>query len=222
MAENGYTGNHRARAYAAKKRAGFRCENCGRPDRTVGLNRKGQPWMMYLQGAHRDHDKHNPHARYLCLCPKCHDEYDRVHREALRQLNEQMRAEMNITPFGEADLLAHHAELRAEEDAAWQAWRAVQASVEQAAALHARALWCSCKRSWFEMRVAHHCVARCRSGWQGGSGFRQLLAFHKAKQARYQAALARYQQVVGPDPALQLRAATRPSRRKESIHAATR
>lgn len=204
MAENGYADNHRRKARAAKKRSGNRCEFCGRPNRTIGLNRRGEPWMLYLHGAHRDHDKANPNAAYLSLCPICHQAYDRAYKEALKDLKARVKAEMKVTPLAESDLLERHAQLRAEEETAWQA---SQERDEQDAELYARALWCSCKRWWFEVQVARRCVARCRSGRPGSRGLQTLEAFAQEKYQRSQAALARYQQAVGADLALQVKEA---------------
>lgn len=203
---DGYAGNHRRKAQAARKRSGNRCEFCGRPNRTIGVNRRGEPWMLYLQGAHRDHDKANPNAAYLCLCPPCHQAYDRAYKEALKDLNQQVKAEMRVTPLAERDLPRQHAHLRTEEEAAWQA---SQKQGGQDAELYARALWCSVKRWWFEVQVARRCVARCRSAGVGSRGLQDLLAFCKEKHQHYQAALARYQRAVGADLALQVKEAAR-------------
>lgn len=219
MAENGYSGHHRRQAYAAKKRAGFRCESCGRPDRTIGISKAGKTWMLYLQGAHRDHDVGNPNAAYLCLCPICHSAYDRAYREGLRQLNGQVQAEMSLSPLAEADLLEDHVRLRTEEEAAWQAWQGIQERGEQDVQLHRRALWCSCKRWYFEVQVARRCVARCRTGnWRSSHAFQALLTFSQGKQARYRAALVRYQQAIGSEGTSHLRTAEI-APQKEAPHA---
>ncbi len=196
----GYPSNHRLRARACKKRAGERCEMCGCPNRTIGFNKRGQLTMLYLHAAHRFHDKDNPDAEYLCLCPACHRAYDAVHREALRQLDRKLRTEITgpaalATIEEEQVLLKRHACLLAQEEADFQA--AKTNSADQV--LQARARWSRCKRLSLELQIARQIVSRLRTGnWRMSQGYREVLVFYRGKRDAYQLALEAYQRTVAP------------------------
>lgn len=67
-----YPKDWRARARAAKERANWKCERCGVGHGVKRLSWAGNWWPVWLQAHHPDHDKDNPDARLMALCPRCH------------------------------------------------------------------------------------------------------------------------------------------------------
>jgi hypothetical protein len=65
-------------AYAAKERAGWMCEVCLVPHGAiVRSKRSGNPYVIYLQAAHVNHDPDNPSPELKAVCPACHARYYR-------------------------------------------------------------------------------------------------------------------------------------------------
>ena len=60
-------------ANAAKERAGWMCEVCMVPHGAIVRSpRTGNPYVIYLQAAHVNHDHENPCPDLKAVCPRCH------------------------------------------------------------------------------------------------------------------------------------------------------
>jgi hypothetical protein len=80
-----YAPNWKQRVRERRERVGNQCEQCGVPQRSIALNSKGEPYMIYLQGCHLNHDPQNPEADFRIWCPTCHNRYDAQHRQETRK-----------------------------------------------------------------------------------------------------------------------------------------
>lgn len=80
--------------------AGNRCEMCQAEHRSVGTNSEGEPFMRYLQIAHKDqYLTWHPQAETMVLCQQCHREFD-------RQNIRRDRADFTISLIGQARISA--------------------------------------------------------------------------------------------------------------------
>jgi hypothetical protein len=65
-------------AQEAKERAGWMCEMCMVPHGAIVRSpRTGNPYVIYLQAAHVNHDHDNPYPELKAVCPICHARYYR-------------------------------------------------------------------------------------------------------------------------------------------------
>jgi hypothetical protein len=65
-------------AYEAKERAGWMCEVCMVPHGAIVRSpRTGNPYVVYLQAAHLNHDHGNSCPELKAVCPVCHARYYR-------------------------------------------------------------------------------------------------------------------------------------------------
>jgi len=80
-----YPENWHDLAAAIKQKAGMRCEQCGRAQGDMSINRFGSPWRVIVSAAHPDHDPHNPEAQMRCWCLSCHCRYDASHGQRGRK-----------------------------------------------------------------------------------------------------------------------------------------
>ena len=65
-------------AHEAKERAGWMCEVCMVPHGAIVHSpQTGNPYVIYLQAAHVNHDHDNPFPKLKALCPSCHARYYR-------------------------------------------------------------------------------------------------------------------------------------------------
>ena len=65
-------------AYEAKERAGWMCEVCMVPHGAIVRSpRTGNPYVIYPQAAHVNHDHDNPYPELKAVCPVCHARYYR-------------------------------------------------------------------------------------------------------------------------------------------------
>src|SRR5450432_404668 len=63
-------------ANAAKERAGWMCEVCMVPHGAIVRSpRTGNPYVVYLQAAHVNHDHENPCPDLKAVCPRCHKRF---------------------------------------------------------------------------------------------------------------------------------------------------
>jgi hypothetical protein len=63
-------------AQEAKERAGWMCEVCMVPHGAIVLSpRTGNPYVVYLQAAHVNHDHDNPSPELIAVCPQHHKQY---------------------------------------------------------------------------------------------------------------------------------------------------
>ena len=70
-------------AYAAKERAGWLCEVCFVPHGAIVRSpRTGNPYVIYLQAAHVNHDHDNDYPVLKAVCPTCHARYYRKRKKA--------------------------------------------------------------------------------------------------------------------------------------------
>lgn len=67
-----YAKNFPQRSRECKEAAGNTCQKCGIVKGTELLSWAGNLWKVYMVAAHPDHDPHNPNARLVCVCPRCH------------------------------------------------------------------------------------------------------------------------------------------------------
>ena len=73
-----YPDNWEQESYNAKAQAGWMCEVClVSHGAIVRSPRTGNPYVVYLQTAHVNHDQDNPHAIKKVVCPSCHARYYR-------------------------------------------------------------------------------------------------------------------------------------------------
>ncbi len=80
--------------------AGNRCQVCHEANRTVGTNADGEPFMRYLQIAHKQqYLTWYPEAETMVLCQQCHREFDRVN-------NKRDKTDFTFTPIGQARISA--------------------------------------------------------------------------------------------------------------------
>src|SRR5215468_2211290 len=64
-----------------RERAGWLCEVCMVPHGAIVRSpRTGNPYVVYLQAAHVNHDHNNPHPDLKAVCPTCHGRYFRRKR----------------------------------------------------------------------------------------------------------------------------------------------
>ncbi len=78
---NYYPPNWEQLAYEAKERARWMCEVCLVPHGAIVRSpRTGNPYVIYLQAAHLDHDHDNPRPRLISVCARCHQRYYRRNR----------------------------------------------------------------------------------------------------------------------------------------------
>lgn len=82
-----YAKNFRRRTEERKKAVGYRCEICGAAERSIGVSKEGNPYMIYLCGSHVNHDPWNPEAEIQVLCQACHCTYDGPYHAAVRKAN---------------------------------------------------------------------------------------------------------------------------------------
>ena len=99
-------------ANEAKQRAGWRCEVCLVPHGAIVRSpRTGNPYVVYLQAAHVNHDQENDYPVLKAVCPRCHARYYRrprvvvpvlarlcPRRRALRRAWNAQRAHKNASP----------------------------------------------------------------------------------------------------------------------------
>lgn len=82
--EHLYPPNWKALAQACKDRAGWVCEHCHIPHGATRTSRRGNPYRVWLQAAHKNHlDRNKSSAELLCLCFACHARYDYQHDQRL-------------------------------------------------------------------------------------------------------------------------------------------
>jgi hypothetical protein len=63
-------------AQEAKERAGWMCEVCMVPHGAIVRSpRTGNPYVVYLQAAHVNHDHDNSYPDLKSVCPRCHKLY---------------------------------------------------------------------------------------------------------------------------------------------------
>lgn len=64
-----------------RERAGWLCEVCMVPHGAIVRSlRTGNPYVVYLQAAHVNHDHDNPDPDLKAVCPTCHGRYFRRQR----------------------------------------------------------------------------------------------------------------------------------------------
>jgi hypothetical protein len=74
-------------AYAAKERAGWMCEECLIPHGAIVRSpRTGNPYVVYLQAAHVNHDHENDYPLLKAVCPTCHARYYRKRKKPVSAL----------------------------------------------------------------------------------------------------------------------------------------
>ena len=70
-----------------KERAGYKCEHCHVKQGKLRQSRiTGNIYVVYLQAAHVNHDRHNETPVLKCVCPACHWRY---YRQRRNKKNEQ-------------------------------------------------------------------------------------------------------------------------------------
>ena len=68
-------------AWEAKERADWKCALCGVAHGTLLSSwRTGNPYIVYLQAAHVNHDQDSPDPVLLAVCPTCHGRFLRRKR----------------------------------------------------------------------------------------------------------------------------------------------
>lgn len=71
-------------AWACKERAGWQCEHCQVAQGETRISRRGHPYIIYLQAAHKYHsERSQADAELLCLCVSCHARYDYQHDQRI-------------------------------------------------------------------------------------------------------------------------------------------
>jgi hypothetical protein len=69
-------------AQEAKEEAGWMCTVCMVPHGAIVRSpRTGNPYVIYLQAAHVNHDHDNPFPKLKAVCPICHARYYRKPKE---------------------------------------------------------------------------------------------------------------------------------------------
>ncbi len=80
--------------------AGNKCQMCGVTNRTIASNANEEPFMIYLQIAHKDqYLTWHPQAETLVLCQPCHRKFD-------QQNQRRDRADFTISLIGQARISA--------------------------------------------------------------------------------------------------------------------
>ncbi len=80
--------------------AGNACQMCGVTNRTIASNANEEPFMIYLQIAHKDqYLTWHPQAETLVLCQPCHRKFD-------QQNQRRDRADFTISLIGQARISA--------------------------------------------------------------------------------------------------------------------
>ena len=80
--------------------ANYTCQHCGVVQGTVRISRRGNPYKVVVQAAHKDHSaRARTDADLLCLCFTCHWWYDYLAWQRQQDLRlEHLRHCQLITP----------------------------------------------------------------------------------------------------------------------------
>lgn len=94
-----YARNHKERARQCKEQAGWKCTKCGAEQFSTRYSKwTGNPYLVYLQAAHVNHDQSNPNAVLVCVCASCHWKHYRRENSRLDQVEiERMKHQSLIS-----------------------------------------------------------------------------------------------------------------------------